>query len=465
MKRILSILLSIVMIAIIGTACSGNPAPSDSEPLDPNAEVTIKVGIWAKDSDAAGLQAWENYKTVMAETYPNITMQPEAYSYSADTFIPMAVSGTAPNIFLCPFTEPNRLITNDFVADISSFAQSYGFKDGMVKEMLDVGTMDGKIYGIPRGGYALSLFMNMDLFKQAGLVDDNGLPIYPKTYKELAETAKKIKQITGKTGLVLPTRDRQGGWQFSNIAWSFGAELQYQDDNGKWKNGLNSQGAVEALNYYKKLKWDYDVLPTDALINYEKMYQLFGTGEAGMIIAGSDSFVRPVSSYGMDKDNIAVAPLPKGPGGQFSLLGGSMFMFSKNSTPNQLDACFKLLKVIGMTPETNEDMLKSIEDDILVRLENNIPVGPRSLNVWSNQERIDSEQEIYDKYTNVNMKINKPFYDVVYGTLKPEEPYFCQDMYSSLDLAIQQCMINEDADPKTELDKAASDFQKFLDQV
>lgn len=50
----------------------------------------------------------------MAEKYPNITLQPEAYSYSSDTFIPMAVSGTAPNIFLTRFTEPNRLITNGF---------------------------------------------------------------------------------------------------------------------------------------------------------------------------------------------------------------------------------------------------------------------------------------------------------------------------------------------------------------
>ncbi len=465
MKRFLLILMAFLIAAMLATACNKDASSKPTEELDPDAAVTIKVGIWAKDSDAAGLQAWENYKNVMAENYPNITMVPEPYSYSADTFIPMAVSGTAPNIFLCPFTEPNRLITNNFVADVTSFAERYGFKDGMVKEMLEVGMMDGKIYGIPRGGYALSLFINMDLFKQAGLVDSEGLPIYPKTFDELAETAKTIKQKTGKSGFALPSRDRQGGWQFSNIAWNFGAKLQYQDDSGKWKNGLNSDGAVAALQFYKKLKWDYDVLPADSLINYEKLYQLFGTGEVGMIIAGSDSFSRPVSSYGMNKDSIAVAPIPAGPGGQYSLLGGNMFMFSHNSTPNQLEACFKLLKVIGMTPDVNDDMLKSIEEDILVRLQNNIPVGPQSLNVWSNSERVNAEQKIYDKYTNVNMKLFQPFYDVVNKTLKAEEPYYCQDMYSALDNAIQECLTNKDADPKAQLDKAAKDFQQFLDQV
>lgn len=135
----------------------------------------------------------------------------------------------------------------------------------MVENMLDVATMDGKIYGIPRDGYALSLMMNVEMFRQAGLVDEAGVPIYPKTYEELAQTAKKIKDATGKAGIVLPTRDRQGGWQFSNVAWSFGATLQYQDDSGKWVNGLNSEGAVKALEFYKSLRWEYDVLPSDNL--------------------------------------------------------------------------------------------------------------------------------------------------------------------------------------------------------
>lgn len=85
--------------------------------------------------------------------------------------------------------------------------------------------------------------------------------------------------------------------------------------------------------------------------------------------------------------------------------------------------------------------------------------------MWSDENRINSEQAIYDKYTNVDMKLYQSFYDKVYDTLRAEEPYYCQDMYSSLDLAIQECLINQNANPQTELDKAASDFQAFLNQV
>ncbi len=455
--------------ALLLSGCKPGGGDASAPPADysvnENEPVTIRVGIWAFDSDAAGLALWEGYKNEMKEKYPNITLQPEPYSYTSDTFIPMAVSGTAPDIFVTRFTEPNRLISNGYVADVTYFAEKYGFKDGMEPSMLAVGTMNGKIYGIPRDGYALSLMMNKSLFEQAGLTDENGLPIYPKTYAELAQTAKTITERTGKPGLLLPTRDRQGGWQFSNIAWSFGATLQYQDESGKWLNALNSDACVQTLQYYKELRWS-NALPEDTLINYEKMYQIFGTGQAAMMFAGSDSYVRPVRDYGMDKDLIAVAPLPAGPNGdQYSLLGGNMFMFSKDASANELDACFKLLQVIGMKPTADEQTLKAIEDELKSRESLNYPIGPRGLNVWKDPERIAAEDALYEKYTNVDMKLYQPFYDKVYDTLRAEEPYYCQEMYSALDKAIQTIMTDQNADPKAELDKAAKEFQIILDQA
>lgn len=465
--RIASLCAALTMgTALLLTGCQTEEDPvTDPTSIDESAPVTIRVGIWAAASDAAGLALWEGYEAEMKEKYPNITLQPEPYSYTSDTFIPMAVSGTAPDIFLTRFTEPKRLISNGYVADVTYFAEKYGFKDGMEPNMLAIGTEDDKIYGIPQNGYALSLMMNVSLFEQAGLVDENGLPIYPKTYEELAETAKILAEKTGKAGLLLPTRDRQGGWQFANVAWSFGATLEYQDESGKWLNGLNSDECVQALQYYKDLRWS-GCLPEDTLINYEKMYQLFGTGEAAMMFAGSDSYVRPVRDYGMDKDLIAVAPLPAGPNGdQYSLLGGNIYMFSKDSTPNQLDACFKLLQVIGMKPTADEQTLTAIENELKSRESLGYPIGPRDLNVWSDEERVAAENALYEKYTNVNMALYQPFYDKVYDTLRAEEPYNCQEMYSALDKAIQTIMTDPNADPKTELDKAAQDFQSILDQA
>ena len=38
-------------------------------------------------------------------------------------------------------------------------------------------------------------------------------------------------------------------------------------DDGKWKATFNSPEAANALQYIKDLKWKYDVLPTNTLVN------------------------------------------------------------------------------------------------------------------------------------------------------------------------------------------------------
>lgn len=73
---------------------------------------------------------------------------------------------------------------------------------------------DGKVYGVPRDAYGLGLMCNVELFEKAGLVDENGVPKFPKTFDELAETAKKIKEKTGAAGLCLLAKDNSGGWHF-----------------------------------------------------------------------------------------------------------------------------------------------------------------------------------------------------------------------------------------------------------
>lgn len=112
-----------------------------------------------------------------------------------------AVSGLLPDIFQTYFTEPQRLIANGFVADITAYAQEYGFLTGQRADILEVAARDGRQYGIARDAYGLSLYLNMNLFRQAGLVDEEGLPLYPETFDELTETARLIRKRTGRPAL------------------------------------------------------------------------------------------------------------------------------------------------------------------------------------------------------------------------------------------------------------------------
>lgn len=474
MKKIIRVVVCLTLVLSLLAGCSGKTEKTGGGSATPAANsaaketpkpVTIKVGIWPQDNDEAGKKSWEVYQKNMAAKYPHITLQPEPYNYAPETFIPKAESGQVPNIFQTWYTEPSKLIANGYVADISEMAKKYGYDKGINPDVLKVVSKDGKIYGIPRDGYALGLYINMNLFKQAGLVDEKGLPKYPKTFEELAETAKIIKDKTGKAGMFFPTKDHVGGWHFTALAWCFGAEFEKKVD-GKWVSGLDSPEAIAALQYVKDLKWKYDVLLPNALLSWGDWIKNFGTDQVGMTFAAPDALRNPVNDYKMSKDAIAMAPIPKGPKGQFSLMGGTTFMFAANNTPEQTDAAFKLLEVVGRAPNADPDTMAAFEADLKDQNSKNYPVGPKPIVIWVNQARLDAEDAIYKKYTNVNMDLFKPYYDTAYKGLRPEEPYSCQDLYGILDTCLQVVITDKNADPKELLEKASKEFQtKFLSKV
>ncbi len=454
--------------ASVEAAASDSATPEATPSPTPEAPkpVEITIGVWPEDNAEADLKTFEGYKAVMAEKYPYITVTPASYRFTPETFLPLAESGQLPTIYNTYFTEPEKIIKNNYAADITDIVRQYGYDAAINKDLLDLMTRDGKIYGLPRDAYALGLYLNMNLFKQAGLVDANGLPQYPKTFDELVSTAKTIKEKTGKAGMFIPTKDHVGGWHFNALAWCFGAQFEKEVD-GKWMSNINSPEAIEAMQYVKDLKWTHNVLLENALLSWGDWIQNYGTDNVGMVFAAADVIDAPIKDYGMSKDAVSIAPIPAGPkGGRASLMGGSIYMFSPKSTPEQLDAAFKFLEVMGYTPKTTDEAMTGYEANRKTRNEEGIPVGPSSIKIWSNPERIAKETAIDQKYTNVNMDLFKPYYDSAMGVLHPEEPYFTQDLYGVLDNVLQAVISDKNADVKALMEAANTEFQtKFMDTL
>ncbi|WP_163192343.1 ABC transporter substrate-binding protein [Clostridium thermarum] len=471
MKKRLSLLLLSAVLAVSSLAgCKKTEEPKDTptttptttptESTEKHEKVTIKIGMWPEDTNADQIELFNNYKLLCESKYDWITVEPAHYKYSVESFIPLAESGQLPTVFETWFTEPQKLIANGYVADITEQLKANGWYDSMDPRVRELLSKDGKIYGVPRDGYALGMFINIPLFKQAGLMDGD-IPKYPKTMQELAETAKIIKEKTGKAGFVMLSKDNSGGWHFSNIAWAFGAELQVQE-NGKWKANLNSKEAVEAMQFVKDLKWKYNALTDEILQDWSSGMQAIGTGNAAMYFAAQDAISVPTKDYGLPKDDIALVPMPAGPGGQYSLMGGTPYMFSATATPEEIDAALKFLEIMGRAPVLNEDTEKGLEDDAKYRKDNGIPVIP-SFQVWTNKDYINKVEEVRKNYENINYNLYKDYFEISAKTLRTEEPNLTQDMYAELYPIIQEVLTNENADIQQLLDKANSNFQQKLD--
>lgn len=481
MKRYISLLVCLCMIIAIAAGCGGNAGSSDSTAATSslasqestaqstqleNKPITITLDTAPAENDKAANDSWNQTVKDFTAKYPNITVKSEFYSYSPETFLPKAESGQLGTMFSVYLTEPAKIIEAGYAADITDVVKKWGYDKLLNPALFNVSVKDGKIYGLPTpAGYTLGLYMNMNLYKKAGLVDDKGLPKIPKTLDELAQNAKIIKEKTGKAGMYIASKDNVGGWHFTNLAWSFGCQFETKVD-GKWKATFNSPEGVAALQYVKDLKWKYDVLLPNAMLGWEDWVKNFGTDQVGMVFAASDAVNLPVTSYKMSKDAIAIAAFPAGPKSQNTLMGGGVYMFNSKATPEEIDACLKFLEMRGYTPKSEPGALTAIENDQKNYKEKNQVAGIRNMRVWNSEERNKAADEIFAKYRNVNYDLFKDYFDNNEKNVRSEEPYNTQDLYGMLDSVIQKVLTDKNADPKALLDKAAEEFQtKYLDKV
>jgi ABC-type glycerol-3-phosphate transport system substrate-binding protein len=492
-KKLVSLILCTAMTATLLTGCAKNDANNTSsdntttesgttetaaadntkeaEEAEPAAEteepVTITLGIWPEDTLVDDIAVHEGYVKTMAELHPNVTCEPAYYKYSTDTFMPMVESGNCPTIFESWFTEPAKLISQGAIADITDELEARGWLDAMnpsIKELLS--DKNGRVYGIPRDGYALGMMLNVNLFEEAGLVDADGYPLYPKTWDELAETAKTIKEKTGAAGLCLLAKDNAGGWHFSNIAWAFGATLCTDNGDGTFTANLDSEEAIAAMEYVKSLKWDYDVLTADPLSeDWGTGFTQLGTGNAAMYIGANDAVAQPTQVNGLEVDKLSICPIPAGPGGQFSLYGGTPYFFSKDATPAQINAALDYLEVMGKAPVATEASVEGMKADAQNKVDQGVPVIKR-FPCWVAQDVLDAEAAIVEEYGNVDPKMYDAYFKATSSDgLHLEEPGSTQDMYAELTKVLQAVLTDKNADVAALMHTADENYQTILDST
>ena len=461
-KRIAALILAGAMTASLFTAC-GKSADKDE-----SGKTVISVGGWPEKNDNTYAN-YEKMRTEFEQENPDVSVVPDQWKFDLKSFYPKAAGGQLPNVYESNFTEVSQIINANYGSDITAALKKYNLYDNLNKDVLDVVSKDGKVYAFPFAAYVLGLAYNVDMLEKAGLMEADGTPKQPKDWNEVAEFAQKIKQATGKAGFVFPTANNNGGWIFTCLAWSFGTEFMKQDGDGKWKATFNSPEAAAALQWIKDLKWKYDVLPSNALIDGTELYKVFGTGEAAMLIAAGD-FPRKVVSYDMKPERAGIMAIPSGPKKHVTLLGGSVYALSNKSTEDQIDAGVRWIKQ-SYTPIISDTFKENKKKEIESYRDKGQLVTIQSMSPWnSNAETVKYESELRTSMANANINHVRLYNEFVTNLgdceLRPEEPICAQELYGILDGCIQEVLTNKDADCAALLEKANSDFQSnYLDNI
>ncbi len=185
LKKVLSAALSVALFGSVFTGCSDKSA-------DSSAKV---VTIWG---NGAGTKVEEtiakNYnETIGKEKGIRIDYQVKDGDVNQQVEIALQ-SGDAPDIFRVG--KLKECVEKNYLAPLTAFKGGREIfdesvkKGGLAKE--NVNMINGAPYTITNSVLTFGIIYNKEMFKAAGLVDENGEPTPPETWDEFREYAKRL---------------------------------------------------------------------------------------------------------------------------------------------------------------------------------------------------------------------------------------------------------------------------------
>ncbi len=299
MKKVKTIAFALAAVLALGAlvGCAGNEDAG-------NAEVTT-ISIWHPNTHTQ-----KYYEEKVAEYNETIGKKKGIrieYECKTDLNKQMELAlanDTAPDIIMeltnyQRAAELGQIIALDDIPGGQEIIDKY-------KDYATPSVFDGKIYRVPYNVNTRALIYNKDMFKAAGLVDENGEPTPPTTYAEVIEYAKKLTNPEkNEYGIVLPAK-----WNAWVNEW-LGAMM-----NSTGTNGFNPEtvtfdysGLRPLAEMYNQIRKDGSCLPGADSLDNDPARARFAEGIIGMKFSMSYD-VAVLTDQFPAKCDWGVAPLP-----------------------------------------------------------------------------------------------------------------------------------------------------------
>lgn len=351
MKKQLLAALAVAVAVISLTACAGaaKTETTGEKAEGTQAEKTGAVANAAEETKGKGGQRrvvtiWydgteeESVKKLEPEfetRYPDIDLQFEIVPYSDLSTKEMVAcqSEVGPDVMWQSYAWTNSFAKMGLLTSYSDYlkkSSAVNLEEDFDPVALELGTVDGEIYGLPWSMEAMCLVYNKEMFREAGLDPENP----PKNWDELIECAQKLTVDKNGDGTI----DQYGYGLVGNLTgntwfrfipelWSAGGEVSNEDMS---QGTLDSPEAIEAMTHYTDLLLKYKVAPEGSVNNgAAEVRTLFNNKNVAMYVDGQPA-VKNIQKDATDIE-VGVALWPGKNGTLDAGLGGYYIATPKNA--------------------------------------------------------------------------------------------------------------------------------------
>lgn len=314
-------LVSLALVLVLVLACATLASADDKR----------KVTIWYDGTEEAKVAILE---PAYEELHPDIDLVFEIIPYAdlSTKELIACQSSVGPDVMWQSYAWTNSFAKMGLLMSYSDRLEgsTINLAEDFDPVTLELGTVDGQIYGLPWSTEAMCLVYNKGLFREAGLDPENP----PKNWAELIECGKALTKDTDGDGQI----DQYGYGAVGNVLgntwfrfmpelWTAGGEIA----NPEMTEGtLNTPEALEALTHYTGLVLTDKIAPESTVNNgATEVRTLFNNERVAMYVDGQAA----VMNIQKDAPNIevGVALWPGKDGPIKAGLGGYYLATPKNA--------------------------------------------------------------------------------------------------------------------------------------
>lgn len=334
-KRSLPIVALGLTAALALTACAGGSDDAGNDDVSAEGQT---LTVWIMEGTNPDSEAFFDSvgEAFTEETGAELDVEFVQWADAHDRFVTSIAGGTTPDVAETGTTWTAEFADAGALAPIGDYVADAGLDGDLVEGLVESGTYDDELYGMPWYAGVRSLVYRADIFEELGLEA-------PTTWDEIVAAGEAIKAAhPDMMPFAVP-----GDAEFPVYPWVWGAGGDVATQEGdEWVSGLDSAESQEGIGFYTGLATEHGFSSAGATTWKETdVLDNFAQGNVGMALMGSWTPAAILEKNADLEGKFAATPIPGQDGGIApSVLGGShLSMFE---TAENKDLAWKFVELM-----------------------------------------------------------------------------------------------------------------------
>lgn len=329
------VLCSMIVLSALTLAACGSDKGKSGNSKNKAVELTFWNGFTASDGEI--LQ--EIVDRFNKENDENITIDMDVMTWAnVNEKLPTAIAAkSAPDFVALNFSDFAQYVKNGVVQPLDDFWEYDGVKKAdFIDTAVNLGKVDGKQYFIPMQVQGMYMFWNKDIFKDAGMDENNP----PRTWEDLAKVSPKLaNQGKNISGFIF---NKDGTAPLCNWMLANGGKLVNDDYT---KSEFASKENLKTLKAIQKMIHTDKAGPES--ISGAEMDNVMNAGQLAIELNG------PWLNNGLKANEInygvTTIPQAKGSDKQSAILDGVGYAIPVSTDESKKEAIYEFLKYWNTT--------------------------------------------------------------------------------------------------------------------